>query len=187
MTAKQVMAMITDVIVSVPLIIGFFYLIYLILKGKDITENLTKNPKRVFESIIILSTFLEVLSLSILGLERGIPLSACLSRYGLAGTLELLTAFLCSSAISKALNDGEISSMEGLQITVFFITSLLVTSIIYVFYLEANGYIVFTGLMDYTEKKGRIELGAMFTIWCTVPLNLLNILFQIKQKHKTKK
>lgn len=180
MNPREIIATIMDVIVALPIILGIFYIAYLIIRGKDINASLTKNPKHLLESIIVFSSLLEILALSIIGLDRGISLSACLSRYGMAAMLEILFAFVFSSTVAKCFADKKITLDEIVEMTLSFLLSVGTTALIYWFYLESNGNVTFLGWSEYNEKPKSIELGALFTIWCTVPLNLVNIYFQYK-------
>lgn len=180
MNVREIIATIMDVLVATPIILGIFYIAYLIIKGHDINKALTKNPKHLLESIIVFSSLLEILALSIIGLDRGISLSACLSRYGMAAILEILFAFVFSSTVAKCFADKKITLDEMVSMTLSFLLSVSTTALIYWFYLESNGNVTFLGWSEYDEASKSIELGALFTIWCTVPLNLVNIYFQYK-------
>lgn len=185
MDARQILALITDIIIGVPIVIFILYSLYLIIKGRDLSGEFTKNPKHMVESILVISSLMEVISLSIMGLERGVSLSACLSRYGIAALLEFVFAFLFSIELTKSLKDGKVFKGEFMRCLFYFLASFFFTLIIYLFYLEAEGAITLYSNQGNIWTNKKIEIGAFFTIWCTVPLNLLNVIIQLKFNKST--
>ncbi len=189
MDSKIILSHIFDGIVALGILTFIVFLVMkMTRKRMGIAEALTDNPKGTLEMITAMSTVLEIISLTIMGIERGIPISSGFSRYGVAGIFEILFSFLFSMTSAKCFADGRVTKNEVFELFTYFFLSVLSTVLIFILYLESIGRVSFimNGLFDpnYKITKGTIELGALVTIFCTIPLNLINSLFQYKEMVK---
>jgi hypothetical protein len=195
-TVRRIISYVIDAFIFGILVFGAGRLAWLISKkgSGSISDVLTKNPRVFLEQLLTMTTIMEVLSLAVIALNRGMSLTAAFTRYPILGLLELMTAFLFSAAVAKAISgetekEREIDTLEWASIVLFFGVSFSFTWLIAMCYYEAEGVIAtFTGyayILLELEASGRgIELSAMIMIWCTPVLNIILIKFMYDHSKK---
>ena len=188
---KRILKAIIDYFLVAVFIGGLGYGIYRVMfKGDEISDLFTKNPRRLFEFLTFGSTILEVISLSLIAIDRGVPMSTGMIRYGLVGIVEIASAFQFSRYVAIIFIDRKVNKKDTGAIygSIFwFVISFFCTWFIWWLYTENAGANIFMidGLnvlldrQDVVTKQG--ELGAWFTVWVTVAFNILNAVFQYQK------
>jgi len=90
----------------------------------SIGDLFTSNSNEKLETIATISTIVEIISLSLLGIERGVEPFSAFMRYTLVGFFELVATFVFLKASTsfqlwiavKVVKDGKIDFLEALWI-----------------------------------------------------------------------
>jgi hypothetical protein len=197
------------------LILTGFLIVYLILKFVfkiNIFAFLNGGIMDLFKIAGIVGAIIEVLSLSDLAMNRGVPAITAYGRYSMLALVETLLGFWFISAMTESfyekLKDGYVTVYEVIKtllgVSWIFYLSYFITGNIWITYLESLGRVelqqayvslansirgihIETNSENFDFDKGSavtIEYGAWFTIYVSVLFNFLAMPYLLRKHWK---
>lgn len=180
-------------------------------KKFHLSDMFEKNFDEIIEQAAFISTTMEVLSLSFMALDRGVPMIVATTRYGTLGFAELTMTFLFMKTANKAIEwkikkvvaDGKIHPLEILTsflvlagLIILFLVCSLPTYGIAQLYFESIGSLKFVHNAEINPLYQMIfwqtemtpenvihpELAAIIMIYFTPFLNILKLIIEITKK-----
>lgn len=180
-------------------------------KKFHLSDMFEKNFDEIIEQAAFISTTMEVLSLSFMALDRGVPMIVATTRYGTLGFAELTMTFLFMKTANKAIEwkikkvvaDGKIHPLEILTsfllltgLIILFLICSLPTYGIAQLYFESIGSLKFVHNAEINPLYQMIfwqtemtpenvihpELAAIIMIYFTPFLNILKLIIEITKK-----
>lgn len=138
-------------VASVLVFFMFGYLGYYMFSKKLTVRDMlfSGNVVAKFELAAIISTLIEVVSLTIIATERGVPFASASMRFFMVGVLEVIASSFFieqySSGLKDIVKDGKVTTLENFflfcRTTPFLVAAIMVTHFIGILYLESLGVI----------------------------------------------